>query len=453
MPQPELNIWQLLGMQQNQQNPAVMSQMVGQASQGPMSTGEPPAPVQPPPPQVVQLPPEKVPMTAQPTTSPIGTLPQEMPAVQPALTDPNSKGTVDWLREYMLSQKPTMSPEMERQMRIADQNAAESIGRQDQALDMQKQLAAHYAKQDQGLDYRPLAAYVDSMTGSKLSGAAESMAPDSPQKKLQNQLDMATKIATTQGGITKDQLDYIRQKLQQQSYVENRASKADIARNADLTKLATSGATSGLQRERLDLQKQRLGYQTDKEARAAVNNDQMLKLYTPRLEGAAKIGELIQSAREGKVVKNNALLGQLNAEIARLETGSQSPGLAASEKTELTSAQAELQAFYDRVKSSPSDSLTPEILDTADKLISELSSSYKKGIDSRMKVLKGGMTDNQKAIVDEKHKAIKDTYAPRLGGWEGIGEAAGAPKVGDIMDGHKFKGGDPGNPASWELVN
>ncbi len=177
----------------------------------------------------------------------------------------------------------------------------------------------------------------------------------------------------------------------------------------------------------------------------------MLKQYGPRLEGAAKIGELIQAAKSGKVVSNQALLGQVNAEIARLETGSQSPGLGQSEKTELQDRKAQLQSYVDSFTGNPSDAVDPRVLDTGGKLVTELSGSYMKGIDSRMAGLKAGMTPHQQAILDEKHNSLKSTYSPRFGGWHGLNEVKGGmPKVGDVEDGHVFLGGDPARPESWK---
>lgn len=181
-----------------------------------------------------------------------------------------------------------------------------------------------------------------------------------------------------------------------------------------------------------------LNYKQDKEARTTMNNDAMMKVYVPRLEGAAKINELIESAKSGKVVSNQALLGQLNAEIARLETGSQSPGLHASEKTELNSRKAQFQALVDSFTGDPKASVDPRILNTAQKMVNELKDSYTRGIDSRVEYLKSGLNENQKGIVDEKHKSIKNTYAPRFGGkWgdEQVGEPSQGGQKGLVNNG------------------
>lgn len=166
----------------------------------------------------------------------------------------------------------------------------------------------------------------------------------------------------------------------------------------------------------------RLDYQQQKEARATGDKDSILKMYSQRLEGAAKINELIQSAQSGKVVSNSALLGQLNAEVGRLETGSQNPGLGQGEKTELLDKKAHLQSIIDSWTGNPTDAVDPKVLQTTAKMVNELSGSYKRGIDSRTAYLKAGMNPKQQGIIDQKQKAMQDTYAPRLGGW---GESQG----------------------------
>lgn len=410
-----------LYMGQNQMNPAVMGQMSGQAEKP-----EPPVPfLQMPPPQVTPAPQADPMPSTQPSSVPLGATPQEIVPSQPALAAPTQPSMLSADRAMLLAslnQEPTMSPEMERKMRISEKNASEAMLRQDQGIDRLKEQLALYNQAPQGTDYRPLAALVDSLYGGKgqFSKAAERMAPESIQNRLLKSSDLQGKIQQAEAGLTKDQLDFIRQQLQQQSYVENRKNKLDVAKLMGLEKLVQSDTTGGNQQKRLDLMGQRFDLMTEKEARAAVNNDKILNTYTPRLEGAAKIGELIASAKSGKVVNNQALLGQVNAEIARLETGSQSPGLNQSEKTELLDDAAKLHAYVDAVTGKPTDAVRPEVLDAGDKLVKELTGSYKKGIDSRIGVLRAGMRPSQQQIVDQKHKELRDTYSKRIGPWDDL---------------------------------
>jgi hypothetical protein len=173
-----------------------------------------------------------------------------------------------------------------------------------------------------------------------------------------------------------------------------------------------------LANKRMSFQEQRLGLQEGKEARSAAAKDSLLNQYNQRLDGAAKVLDLIHSAQSGKpdkVVSNQALLGQLNAEVSRLETGSQNPGLGQGEKTELLDRKAQLQALIDSWTGNPQDAVSPENLEAAGKLVKELSSSYKKGIKARFEFLKGGSTDKQKKIFDDKMSSTEKSYSPRVG--------------------------------------
>lgn len=260
-----------------------------------------------------------------------------------------------------------------------------------------------YRTTEQPTDYRPIAAFLGGLPQNKntqLLEAANAMAPESKAKQQQNAIANQQTYTKDIGEMAKNS-DYVKM-LNGQMQQQNNMLRNQMMSNRNA------------------LGQQRLTFQEEKEARGTVNNDPMLKQYAPRLEGAAKIQELIEAAHSGKVVSNQALLGQLNAEIARLETGSQAPGLHAAEKTELNQYAAQLGAVRDAITGNPTDSVDPRILNTAGKMVTELSGSYMKGIDSRADMLAGGMRDNQRGIVDEKLNSIRKTYAPRFGGWNGL---------------------------------
>jgi len=407
----------------------------------------PAAPTRPTPdnPAVVQAPqPKASPYTVQPTTEPIGVMPQEMTPSQPGLMD-NAANMRLYQQAYENFKLPDNS-RMLKELSLGEKSYAESQMARQSEIDKLKEGLANYTKQDRGTDFTPLAALSDAWFGGNLSAAAAKMAPETEAQKSQKMFDMQKNISALQGEMPKEELDALKIKLSQMGYMDERALKSEVAKLNAAAKMATAGQTAGYQQKRLGIQEKRLDTSIEKEARASVNNDPSLKQFMPRLEGAAKVGELIQAAREGKVIKNQALLGQLNSEIARLETGSQAPGLHASEKTELMDAAAQLGSIRDRVTGNPSDAVRPEVLNAAGMLVDELTLSYMRGIDSRMNLLKSGMTPEQQVIVDAKHDSLKSTYAPRFGHWSG---ESVAPKVGDIVEGHEFLGGDPSNENSW----
>lgn len=346
--------------------------------------------------------------------------------------------------------------QMLKQFATSEKNYAGQQAAHQMEIDKLKEGLAKYQSSQPGINFTPLAALSDAWYGGNLTAAAQAGAPETAAARAKNIAAMQEAITREQGQIPKEELDMMKTKLAQMGYMDERALKAEVAKLNAAAKVAGTATTQTTAGKRIEMMDKRLNLQVDKEARSTVNNDSVLKQFVPRLEGAAKIGELIGAARKGEVVSNQALLGQLNAEIARLETGSQSPGLHASEKTELLDAAAEISAIRDRITGQPSDAVRPEVMDAADKLVKELSGSYMKGIDSRMDSLRAGMTPEQQKIVDAKHESLKATYTPRFGGWYGIGAAHGAhgagpvaPKVGEVVDGHVFLGGDPSKPESW----
>lgn len=266
-------------------------------------------------------------------------------------------------------------------------------GQHEDALTKLKDYMQQYeSNQHGGVDYRPLAAFIGGLPqhqNPQLAQMAQSIEEEKAQK--------AKGLMDTQTNIAKQ--------------YELLAKEAEKDKNL-------SGMMGAMYRQN------RMGQIDAKEARTTMNNDSLLKQYNPRLEGAAKIGELITDALSGKpdkVVSNQALLGQVNAEIARLETGANNPGLHAAEKTELMDKGAQLYALRDSITGNPKDAVDPRVLVSAQKLVSELQKSYMKGIDARMAYLTAGMTPAQKKIAMDKQHTLRTTYAPRFKkGWEGL---------------------------------
>lgn len=118
----------------------------------------------------------------------------------------------------------------------------------------------------------------------------------------------------------------------------------------------------------------------------------------------------MDAAEKGDFKANDAMLGQLNAEIARLETGSQSPGLHASEKTEMTDAAAQMAKVRDYVTGNVTGVDLHEKFKQAKGMVSDLGGSYYNQIDNRMKYMKAGALPEQAPIFEAKHAQILSPY-------------------------------------------
>lgn len=167
-------------------------------------------------------------------------------------------------------------------------------------------------------------------------------------------------------------------------------------------------------------------------AQQAINKDTLMNAYKQRLDGASRVNDLINDAEAGNIKTNGPLLGQLNAEIARLETGSQSPGLTASEKTEYTSAATDFSRLKDKITGKPSDAISPEIIKQIKGTMNSMTDSYMRSIDDRYGTLSSGLTPVQQPVVKAKWDQDKVAYSKRFGHWAGTqpGVSAGGVNPG-----------------------
>lgn len=170
----------------------------------------------------------------------------------------------------------------------------------------------------------------------------------------------------------------------------------------------------------------RVTSQQEMAAQTQVNKDPLLNAYKQRLDGAGRVYDLINDAEAGKVKTNKAFLGQLNAEVGRLETGSQSPGLGASEKTELLSAAAQFEGLKERFTGKPDDAVPPEIIAQVKGTMNSMTDSYMKSIDDRYSTLQSGLTEVQKPIVAQKKQSDISSYTKKFGRWTGSTQPAEA---------------------------
>jgi hypothetical protein len=228
-------------------------------------------------------------------------------------------------------------------------------------------------------------------------------------------------------------------KLQDMTSVQNQ--EAQLLKALTMTRVATPQAAAVSGQSQSDLQQTmnqsapgqlRANVQQKMQAQQAVNKDQPLNTYKQRLEGAARVFDLIHDAESGKVVKNKAFLGQLNAEVARLETGSQSPGLGASEKTELLDKKASLEGLIESFTGDPEDAVRPGMIKQVKGTMTSMVDSYQQSIHDRYGTLAAGLTDIQKPIIEQKRLADVASYRKKFGHWapeepESMGEGLSTP--------------------------
>lgn len=289
------------------------------------------------------------------------------------------------------------------QLAAYDRMAKEGIAGQSAGLEQIQQYIRELQGKPTEIDWTPLAAYIDSTNpGSKMMEAAKAMEPLTPEKKAQQIMQLQMKLQGERGKLTKDQLDALSQQIKMQHDNYRDDAMVQHYMNEDKTaaaRVGTIGSRETMQAERMFL------------------NDPVNKTYIPRLDGAIKIVNLIDAAQRepDKIKSNKALLGQLNAEIGRLETGSQSPALGAQEKTEMHDTAAALRDYYDTLTGNVTGVDLSAKYNQARGMISDLSKSYQDQIDARNEVIKAGATPAQQAVFDAKISAYKKGVADRIG--------------------------------------
>lgn len=294
--------------------------------------------------------------------------------------------------------------------------AQRSLAEQGAGVDQIQQYIRDLQGQPQAINWTPLAAYIDAHDPNKnsnLTAAAKAMAPMTPEEKQQMLMGLQFKLQGAKQAMSKDQLDALANqiKMQHQNYMDD--AMIQHYQNEDKANALRSGGFIN-SREAQSAERQYLG-------------DRLLTPYKQRYDGAIKIANLMDAAEANPdaIKSNKALLGQLNAEIGRLETGSQSPALSAQEKTEMNDAAATMRDYYDTLTGGVSNVDLHAKYQQARGMIGDLAQSYRDQIDARHQELLAGATPVQQQVFNAKIGAWQAGANSRIGR-----TSLAAPKVG-----------------------
>ncbi len=196
----------------------------------------------------------------------------------------------------------------------------------------------------------------------------------------------------------------------------------------------------------------------DNQASAAVDkvvNDPQLKAHTQRVQGANRIQGQLDDIKQGKIVDTNQFLNDLNTEYVNLLTGANNSALGKLERTEYRSTAGDIAGVIQKLSGNPQSIRSPEILKQLETSVAGLKQTYQKNIDTRALQLQRSYAHNPDATQAQK-QAIQDMIntngtgsAPAPASGLLNQSAPPAPKIGDVIQGHKYLGGPPADPNSW----
>ena len=392
---------QMLNISGDQTNPAVMSQMSQQASTPPPQDGGMSTPtaapqeeiggmsMAPPQPQVTQVPPQKVKLTAQPTSQKVGELPQEITPTQQTIMT----------RDQMIANlRPPDDSAMMREMKLGEATQAASQNLQQGEVQKLKDQLAKFQGEPQRKDYRPIAAAFDSWFGSKLSGAADATAPMSPEKRAELMAEMQKAIVASQGQLTASQQEALKNKLAQMGYMSERQMKADIAK---ITAMGQTGAA--------DARAARVGTQQDRLAAQAgekFNNDELMKQTQKQIFQMDIDTHTIETAD----VVTPQMFDEVQKGLANAVAGGRQAAVSDTQAMKMENLSTEFARFAQKVTSGVVDINSPEVKDYLVNTIARLKEGYQQNAMSRAKQLAVGAEDaysHTPRALDVVNKKVK----------------------------------------------
>lgn len=331
--------------------------------------------------------------------------------------DPNVEQEINEAAAAMEPEMPQRAPAgANYQSQFDDMYMDQVALRNEQLQQLKDKLAQQEAAKPTGIgavNLKPLAALADSLTGSRTAHNYDSTTPAEKQQKELEKLQAA--IAKEQGGLSDDQLGYLKLKAQEQSAASSQA-KADAqmskAERMQEFRLREKWDSDPITKNSKAIAE---GYQKIMGTGGNDASDLSLIYGLMRLQDP---GSVVRESEADMAAKIGGFPAQTQALMAQL----QGTGKLTAEQRE--SIKREAQGLY-------KSQLERQAL--VDQEYQRMAADY--GYNPRNVVL--------------------DVFKQTGGSSEAKSSTAGGktPQVGEVRKGYKFNGGNPSDPNSWSKVN
>lgn len=300
---------------------------------------------------------------------------------------------------------------------LSDIEKSQWVQNQKQGIDQLQNLMDMGLEQPQATDISPLLALSDSLTGSKLVQAYQR--PETAQEKIQKAAAYAAKIQDDRNQLSQRVLE---------AYGKNKQGQGS-------TTMVIGGGGP------MDIR----------------GGNQVSEAYEKHLKPFNQMSnsiDRVESALSTPVITKQQL-AEANEAILQALTAGRKAGLAELTRSEFDSLPARLAANLQNFTGKPQDIGSREIIQHMRDIMGRIKSIAGQQALKQVDALDSGYSAYPESVArsvsEGKSKYYREKFLPSALSHDT--PAAGAPKVGEMIDGHKFKGGDPANPASWEKVN
>lgn len=311
-------------------------------------------------------------------------------AEQPAQTQPqamagNSQNAeqppqIDLQQQYMqmMLGQTAISPEMQKQIQ-------DNIEEQKRGIGEFKNYQDALRKSPIQTDLSPTMALADYVTGTDHFGKN--------YQKPQSGEDRISALAKLQG-MSQDERNKITQ---------------------DLVKLATGKNAQG----QLRALSQQANLDFRQRATAQKQYDSGVAPIKQSLDASSRFNSLLKEATEkdGSIKATPQLLRTLAIEQAKLVSGKGNFGEGSTEGLMVDSYAAKTGGLLQKIQNAPQGVLSPEFAKQLKNESDILARDYQTQVDSLADQLRAGATPTQLQVLNQRHRALQDTYKKRFGYW------------------------------------